>query len=63
MAQVGTPEIEQTAQYVQLHAKELQQLAQQTRPDLLVEVLTGITQTVLLRSSWHSAGPEHACGY
>ncbi|KAK9905035.1 hypothetical protein WJX75_008341 [Coccomyxa subellipsoidea] len=35
---VGSPQIEQTAQYVERQALLLQKLAQQTRPDLVVEV-------------------------
>jgi hypothetical protein len=44
MAQVGSPQIEQTAQYVERQALLLQKLAQQTRPDLVVEVHTHIHQ-------------------
>lgn len=55
MAQVGSPQIEQTAQYVERQALLLQKLAQQTRPDLVVEVHTHIHQLILLKDLLLSA--------
>ncbi len=45
--QVSTPQIEESALYVEQQAKLLQKLAQQTRPDLVVEVCPQISSIVV----------------